>query len=79
MPQLADKWAQSTKGVHGKQDGISTTNEGRLAMWNNWEMKYASFIHNDDVKCFPMNVQGTYKLVVMGHINYKDHVLIKRQ
>ncbi len=70
---------QSTKGVHGKQDGISTTNEGRLAMWNNWEMKYASFIHNDDVKCFPMNVQGTYKLVVMGHINYKDHVLIKRQ
>jgi hypothetical protein len=26
-----------------------------------------------------MVVQGTHKLVVMGRINFKDHVLIKRQ
>ncbi len=78
MPQLANKWAQSTEGVHGTRDGINTTNERRLVMWSNWEMKYVSFIHNDDVKCFSMNVQGTYKLIVMGHINYKDHVLIQK-
>jgi hypothetical protein len=24
-------------------------------------------------------VQGIHKLVVMGHINFKDHALIKRQ
>jgi hypothetical protein len=48
-------------------------------MWSNWEMKYASFIHNDDVKCFHVDVQGSHKLIVMGNINFKDHVLIKRQ
>ncbi len=42
-------------------------------------MKFATFIHNDDAKCFHMVVQGTHKLVVMGHINFKDHVLIKRR
>jgi len=36
-------------------------------------------IHNDDVKCFHVVVQETHKLVVMGHINLKDHMLIKRQ
>jgi hypothetical protein len=41
-------------------------------------MKFATFIHNDDVKCFHVAVQGTHKLVVMGRINYKDHALIKR-
>jgi hypothetical protein len=41
-------------------------------------MKYAMFIHNDDVKCFHMATQGTHKLVVMGYINFKDHALIKR-
>jgi hypothetical protein len=24
-------------------------------------------------------IQGTHKLVVMGHINFKDHALIKKQ
>jgi hypothetical protein len=42
-------------------------------------MKFATFIHNDDVKCFHMAVQGTNKLVLMGRINFKDHALIKRQ
>jgi hypothetical protein len=41
-------------------------------------MKYATFIHNDDVKCFHMVVQRTHKLVLMGHINFEDHALIKR-
>ncbi len=41
-------------------------------------MKSATYIHNDDAKCFHMVVQGTHKLVVMGYINFKDHVLIKR-
>ncbi len=26
-----------------------------------------------------MVIQGTHKLLVMGHINFEDHVLIKRQ
>ncbi len=43
-----------------------------------WEMKFVTLIHNDDVKCFHMVVQGTHKLVVMGHINFEDHALIKR-
>jgi hypothetical protein len=37
-----------------------------------------TFTHNDDVKCFHVAIQGTHKLVVMGCINFKDHVLIKR-
>ncbi len=48
-------------------------------MWSNRKMKFALFIHNDDVKCFHMVVQGTHKLVMMGRVNFKDHALIKRQ
>jgi hypothetical protein len=40
-------------------------------------MKFVAFIHNDDVECFHVVVQGTHKLVVMGHINFEDHALIK--
>ncbi len=47
-------------------------------MWSNWKMKFVTFIHNDDVKYFHAVVEGTHKLVVMGRINLKDHVLIKR-
>jgi hypothetical protein len=47
-------------------------------MWNNQKMKSTTFIHNDDVKCFHMAVQGTHKFVVMGRINFEDHVLIKK-
>ncbi len=36
------------------------------------------FIHNDDVKCFHVVVQGTHKLVAMGHINFEDHAIITR-
>ncbi len=42
-------------------------------------MKFATFIHNDDAKCFHVVVKGTHKLVVMGHINFEDHALIKKQ
>jgi hypothetical protein len=41
-------------------------------------MKSAMFIHNDDVKCFHVAVQGTHKLVAIGYINFEEHVLIKR-
>jgi hypothetical protein len=41
-------------------------------------MKFAMFIHNDDVKCFHVVVQGTHKLVVMGRINFEDHALINK-
>jgi len=42
-------------------------------------MKFVTFIHNYDVKCFHVVVQGTHKLVVMGNINFEDHMLIKRR
>jgi hypothetical protein len=42
-------------------------------------MKFAAFIHNDDKKCFHVALQGIHKLIMMGHINFKDHMLIKRQ
>jgi hypothetical protein len=41
-------------------------------------MKYEALIFNDEAKCLHMVVQGTHKLVMMGHINCKDHALIKR-
>jgi hypothetical protein len=47
-------------------------------MQNSWKMKYEAFIHNDDVTCFHVVVQGTQKVVVMGHHNFEDEVLIKR-
>jgi hypothetical protein len=46
-------------------------------MWSNQKMESATFIHSDDAKCFHMAIQGTHKLVVMGHINFEDHALIK--
>jgi hypothetical protein len=42
-------------------------------------MKYVAFIHNDDVKCFHVAIQGTHKPIVMGRINFENYVLIKRQ
>jgi hypothetical protein len=42
-------------------------------------MKFATFIPNDDVKCFHLVVQGTHKLVMMGRINFEDHAIIKRR
>jgi hypothetical protein len=47
-------------------------------MWSNQKMKSATFIHNDDAKCFHVVVQVTRKLVMMGFINFKHHVLIER-
>ncbi len=41
-------------------------------------MRSQVFIHNDEVTCFHVVVQGTQKMVVMGHHNFKDEALIKR-
>jgi hypothetical protein len=48
-------------------------------MQSNRKMKFVTFTHTDDVKCFHVVIQGTHKLVVMGHINFGDHALIKRR
>jgi hypothetical protein len=42
-------------------------------------MRSEAFIHNDDVTCFHVAVQGTQKMVVMGSHNFEDEVLIKRR
>jgi hypothetical protein len=47
-------------------------------MWSNWKIKFMRLIHNNDAKCFHVVVQGTHKLVMMGHIDFEDHALIKR-
>jgi hypothetical protein len=47
-------------------------------MWSNHKMKFVASIHNDDMKCFHVAIQDTHKLVIMGHINFGNHVLIKR-
>jgi hypothetical protein len=41
-------------------------------------MRFEAFIHNDDMMCFYVVIQGTQKMVVMGHHNFKDEALIKR-
>jgi hypothetical protein len=35
-------------------------------------------ICGDDMKCFHVAAQKTCKFVVMDHINFEDHALIKR-
>jgi len=47
-------------------------------MQNNQKMKFEVFIHNDEVSCFHVVVQGTQTVVVMGRHNFKDELLIKR-
>jgi hypothetical protein len=48
-------------------------------MWSNQKMKFAVFIHNDDLKCFHVVVQGKHKIVMMGRINFEHHALITRR
>ncbi len=48
-------------------------------MWTNRKMEYDVLNFNDEAKCLHVVVQGTHKLVMMGHINCNDQVLIKRQ
>jgi hypothetical protein len=38
-------------------------------------MRSEVFIHNDDVLCFHMDVQGTQKMVMINRHNSKDEVL----
>jgi hypothetical protein len=47
-------------------------------MQNSQQMRSKTFIHNDDMMCFNMAIQGTQKVLVMGHHNFKDELLIKR-
>jgi hypothetical protein len=47
-------------------------------MWANKKMKFEAFILNDDMKCLHVVVQRTHKVIIMGCINFEDHVLIKR-
>jgi ATP-dependent Clp protease adapter protein ClpS len=41
-------------------------------MWTNHKMTSKAFIHNDDVTCFHMVIQGIQKMVGMGGINFED-------
>jgi hypothetical protein len=63
--------------MHGKRSGVNTTNVGRSRMWTNRKMKFVAFTFNDDAKCLCVVTQGTHKLVVMVHINFEGHALIK--
>ncbi len=36
------------------------------------------FIHNDEATCFDVVIQGTQKVIMVGHHNFKDRALIKR-
>jgi hypothetical protein len=40
-------------------------------------MRSEVFIHNNDMTCFHVVVQGTQKVVVMGCHNFQDESLIK--
>ncbi len=77
LTQLTKKWVQSIESIHGEQGGLSTINVRRLRMWTNHKMTSKTLIHNDDVTCFHMVVQGTQKMVMMGDINFEDQALIK--
>jgi hypothetical protein len=41
-------------------------------------MRSEAFIHNDDVRCFHVVIKKTQKMVMMGHHNFEDKVIIKR-
>jgi hypothetical protein len=41
-------------------------------MWTNRKMQFETVIHNNDVKCFHVAILGTQKMVVIGHINFKE-------
>jgi hypothetical protein len=41
-------------------------------------MKFEMFIHNDEVTCFHMVVQGTQKVIMMDCHNFKDEALIEK-
>jgi hypothetical protein len=45
-------------------------------MWINWKMESEMFIFNDVAECLHVAIQKTHKLVMMGYINFEDHVLI---
>jgi hypothetical protein len=47
-------------------------------MHNSQKMRFGAFVHNDEVTCFHVVVQGTQQMVVMGLHNFKDDALIKR-
>jgi hypothetical protein len=42
-------------------------------------MRFEMFIHNDKMTCLHVVVHGIQKVIVMGHHNFKDRVLLKRR
>ncbi len=48
-------------------------------MQSGQKVKSEMFIHNDEMTCFHVVVHGTQKITMMGHHNFKDRVLVKRQ
>jgi hypothetical protein len=67
----------SKKGK-GKTTWSHIVNLGGLWMQSSQKRRFEAFIHNDEVICFHMALQGTQKMIVMGHYNFKDEILIKR-
>jgi hypothetical protein len=48
-------------------------------MQSNQKMRFEMFIHNDEATCFHVVVQVTQKVTGVGHHNFRDMALIKRQ
>jgi hypothetical protein len=65
-----------SKRCTGERNGVYTNNVRRLRMWINWKMESEMFIFNDVAECLHVAIQKTHKLVMMGYINFEDHVLI---
>jgi hypothetical protein len=78
LTRLVNKWTQLAEDVYSEWGGLNIVSVGRLGMWTYRKMKFEAFIHNDDVKCFHLVIQGAHKMVMMGCINFEDQALIKR-
>ncbi len=69
----------STKEIQGEQWKVIKTYLCKLQMQNNQKMIFEVFIHSDEMTCFHVVVQGTQKVIMTSHCNFKDRELIKRQ
>jgi hypothetical protein len=48
-------------------------------MQSSQKMRSEALIHNEVVTCFHVALQGTQKMIMMDHHNFKDETLIKKQ
>jgi hypothetical protein len=46
-------------------------------MQNSQKKRFEAFIHNDEVTCFHMAIEGIHKIIMMDCHNFKDEALIK--